>query len=157
VYAPLATCTTTPGCIGPHEAIYNALDSLKARLADPTVQGKAQAAVFNRLGNDTSENPITTTSFISYLMTKRPGFYDGLRSQFCYALLTTWSTLCWVPIIGNSVTVEDYFESDPSSDAETGTPSNPLLVFFRPPSIGYQSLGNNLGNEGTIFHEALHG
>lgn len=156
LYAPLPTCKATPGCIGQREAIYNALDNLAVRLADPTVRDKAQTAVFNKLGNDASGNPLTTASFIRYLKTKRPGFYDGLRSQFCNASLTTWRTPCW-PIVGNSLTVEDYFKGHLTTDAETGTPSNPLLIFFRPSSIVYESVGQNLGNEGLIFHEALHG
>jgi hypothetical protein len=156
-YPPLPTCTTTPGCIGPREAIYDALHDLVARLADPTVGGLAQTYVFNKLGKDSHGNPLTTAGFIRYLTQKAPGFYDGTRSQFCDAQLTTWSMPCWVPTIGNSVTVAQSFQSNPSEDAETGTPSNPLLTFFRPSSVVYSSLGNNLGNEGTVFHEALHG
>ena len=50
-------------------------------------------------------------------------------------------------------------KSEINSDtaALTGTPSYPLLVFFNPDAIGYNSLGQNLGNEETLFHEALHG
>jgi hypothetical protein len=156
-YPPLPTCTTSPGCVGPREAIYNALHDLAARLADPTVGALAQTYVFSKLGKDSNGNPLTTAGFIRYLTQETPGFYDGLRSQFCDAQLTTWSMPCWVPIIGNSVTVAESFRNNPSEDAETGTPSNPLLTFFRPPSVVYSSLGNNLGNEGTVFHEALHG
>uniref|UniRef100_Q01V11 Cell surface receptor IPT/TIG domain protein n=1 Tax=Solibacter usitatus (strain Ellin6076) TaxID=234267 RepID=Q01V11_SOLUE len=157
VYASLADCTTSPGCIGPREGIYNALDNLISRLGDPLVRDLAQTMVFNKLVNDTSGNPLTTASFLSYLTLKRPHFYDGLKSQFCYAQLTTWSTPCWVPIIGSSITVGDYFKAHPTSDAETGTPSSPLLTFYGASAIVYQNLGINLGNEGLIFHEALHG
>jgi hypothetical protein len=164
-YPPLQTCTTTPGCIGPKQAIYNALGDLIARLSSSALVGGlnetlsqlAQSQVFSRLGTDSKGVPLTTTTFIQYLMKKRPAFYDGLRSQFCNASLTPWSAPCYIPIIGNSETVEGYFQNNPSAGAETGTPSNPLLTFFRPAFILYPSLGENLGNEGAIFHEALHG
>ncbi len=156
-YAALATCTATPGCIGPHEAIYNALHDLITRLADPTVGGLAQTFVFNKLGRDAGGHPLTTASFTHYLTAKRPAFYNGLQSQFCDARLISGSTPCWVPLFGSSVTEETYFEENPLTDARSGTPSNPLLTFFRPSYILYQSLGDNLGDEATIFHEALHG
>ena len=53
-------------------------------------------------------------------------------------------------------TVAAYFGQH-TADAETGTPSNPLLTFFRPSGILYSSQGWNQGNEGMLFHEALHG
>lgn len=52
--------------------------------------------------------------------------------------------------------IKDAFDSD-GRDAVTGTPSYPLMTFFRATSISYASLGRNIGNESTIFHEALHG
>ena len=36
-FPPLAPCTDTPGCIGPRDAIYNALNDLVSRLRDPTI------------------------------------------------------------------------------------------------------------------------
>ena len=38
----------------------------------------------------------------------------------------------------------------------TATPSYPLFAFFRPEAIGFNNLGRNLGNEGIVWHEALH-
>jgi hypothetical protein len=45
-------CTTTPGCIGHYEAIYDALDDLISRLGDPTLSALAQTNIFDKLGND---------------------------------------------------------------------------------------------------------
>ncbi|MFY9726260.1 MAG: hypothetical protein WB579_12515 [Bryobacteraceae bacterium] len=157
-YPPLPTCTATQGCVGPREAIYNALADLIVRLSAPAVSGAAQSKVFSLLGTDSNGVPLTTQTFIAYLTKKKPGFYDGLRSTFCIGALVPWSTPCWLPIFSSESVAT--FLSDPShsdTDALTGTPSNPLLTFFRPASILYPNLGNNLGNEGTIFHEALHG
>src|SRR5205807_9780247 len=86
-FPPLDHCTATPGCIGHHEAIYNALDDLIVRLSDPTLAGLAQTNIFDKLGNDANGNKLTTQSFIRYLTSKRPGFYDGLRSSYCYSVL----------------------------------------------------------------------
>jgi hypothetical protein len=153
-YAPLDKCTQTPGCVGPYDAIYNALYDLERRLASGTVDTQK---LFGKLGSDADGKPLNTSTFLTYLKANRPHFYNGLKSKFCYARLTPWSEPCLIPLIGNSQTVEDYFKNTLTSDAETGTPSKPLLVFFRPSSIIYNNLGANLGNEGLVFHEALHG
>ena len=164
-------CTTTPGCIGPSEAIYNALDDLKRRLNDPAVSRLAQTEVFDLLGNDASGKKLTTASFVEYLTAKRPGFFDGLRSYYCKDALDAGSlgtaivtALFYAAASApkNSVltSVQYYLthpQMHPTSDAVTATPGNPLLVFFRASSVLYPSLGKNLGNEGLIFHEALHG
>jgi hypothetical protein len=157
-YPDLAHCTTTPGCIGPYEAVHDALSDLVARLRDPTVGGLAQTAVFNSLGNDANGNRLTTASFIGYLTKNTPGLYDGLRSNYCYAALTPGNGLCnYPPLNWISTKVGDFLANNPTAGAVTGTPSNPLLTYFRPSIILYPSLGDNLGNEGMIFHEALHG
>jgi hypothetical protein len=59
------------------------------------------------------------------------------------------------PIPGYQTVGDDFQNS--SLSAETDTPSNPLLTFFRPSAILYPDAGQNLGNEALIFHEALHG
>jgi hypothetical protein len=41
--------------------------------------------------------------------------------------------------------------------ALTNTPNNPLMTFFDPTQVAYNNLGENVGNESIIFHEALHG
>jgi hypothetical protein len=98
----LAHCTTTPGCVGPNEAIYNALADLVARLTNPalipnpespgqttTMAALAQTYVFNKLSNGPAgQPPYTTAKFIAYLTNKpRPGFYNGPLSSYCYSAL----------------------------------------------------------------------
>jgi IPT/TIG domain/Bacterial Ig-like domain (group 2)/Kelch motif/Galactose oxidase, central domain len=141
--------------------IYNALDDLVQRLKDPTIAQLAQTQIFNNLRG----KRYLTSDFISYLTATRPRFYDGLRSTYCSEILdNTFSELwCFQNWIGRytinlfSTDVRDKFT--PDVDALTHTPGNPLLTFFRPESIGQNpsGLGQNLGNEGLIFHEALHG
>jgi Bacterial Ig-like domain (group 2) len=175
-YPELDHCTAGGGCIGHYEAIYNALDDLIRRLKDPgivqsvkcdsqrypngcTASDLAQINIFDHLGSDKNGNKLYTTQrFLSYLGGNRPRFYGGLDSTYCYSSLTT-NAHCykeWYSRWLNSDLVKDKF-ADIRTDAVTGAPSNPFLSFFRPTSIGYTSLGENLGNEGTIFHEALHG
>lgn len=152
-YPSLSHCTSTPGCIGTHEAIYNAVSDLIVRLSDPTISALAQAQVFNKVGNG-----LTTQRFIDYIRSKRPAFYDATRSSYCVDALT-------VPLMRHFcsdfnillTSVAEYFRNNPDKYALTGTPSTPLLTFIRPKCILYDNLGRNLGNEGTIFHEALHG
>ena len=159
-FPSLDHCTSTPGCIGHFEAIYNALDDLISRLANPTTSALAQTNIFDLLGNDANGHHLTTQSFVQYLTGNRPHLYDGLRSTYCYAALdggSAWSFCNW-PLFNTQFTsVEEYFTSHAGANAVTGTPSYPLLTFFRSDEIGYASLGQNLGNEGTLFHEALHG
>jgi len=150
----------TPSCVMQHEAIYNALDDLIVRLSDPTVGALAQTNIFDPLKKDANGIKLTTQSFLSYLTKKRPGIYDGLRSTYCYFVLTGANSeiscfkFKYLNAAINSL-VKDNFHSDIS--ALSKAPSFPLLIFFRPSSIGLSSLGKNLGNESTIFHEALHG
>jgi hypothetical protein len=73
-FPALTHCTTTPGCIGPNEAIYNALSDLLVRLADRNVSNLAQTNIFDKLGNDTNGVPLTTTTFITYLRNRKPTF-----------------------------------------------------------------------------------
>ena len=152
-----------------YEAIYNSLGDLIARLNKPsTVAGPngpttlpdlAQTEIFNKLGTDESGNKLTTQGFLNYLKNK-PRFYDGTQSTYCYNILTGVSeSLCFDNSIAHifQQSVEDVFTANGGVAAVTGTPSKPLLVFFRPNAIGFSSSGQNLGNEGMLFHEALHG
>jgi hypothetical protein len=162
-YPPLASCTNAPGCIGPNDAIYNALADLVSRLQSPTIVGKdangnpltlgglAQSQVFNKLGSSW-----TTAGFVKYLA-KKPGFYNALNSSYCELSLLPGGDPCLLLKPTGTQTVSEYFNSNPKTDALTDTPSNPLVTFFRPTSILLQNSGMNLGNESTIFHEALHG
>jgi len=140
--------------------IHNALTDLLAKLATNAVGTLAQQEVFNLLGNDAQGNRLTTAGFIKYLKVKPPGFFDGLRSGYCYdslsdsyldALCLVWGSGFWL----NSVAL--HFNTSPGDTAVTGTPSNPLLTFFRPSSILSDNSGMNPVNEAVILHEALHG
>jgi len=163
-FPALDDCISAQGCIGSighYEAIYNALFDLIRRLGDPAVSTSAQTAVFDKVGTDASGNKLTTASFVLYLSTRRPGFYDGLRSNYCYDALTssTANALCYVPFVKWALltSVQTRLANNPLTDAVTATPHNPLRTFFRPSSILFNSVGKNLGNEAMIFHEALHG
>lgn len=115
--------------------------------------------MFNLLGRDVNGNKLTTQGFINYLTTKRPRFYDGKLSTYCYNTLTGGAP-CWLDIFasfGMYLTVSDYIAHNAGTDAVTDTPSYPLLTFLNPQSILWGSSGRNLGNEALIFHEALHG
>jgi trimeric autotransporter adhesin len=156
-FPPLADCLngSTASCIGPKQAIYNALDDLIARL--PGVSALAQTKIFNLLGNDANGNKLTTQSFLSYLISQRPRFYDGTLSTYCLGALSGSVVCKYPPVSWIAPSVADDFQSHPGTSADTGTPSYPLLTFFRPTSILYDNLGRNGSNEATIFHEALHG
>ena len=159
-FPSLDHCTTTPGCIGRHEAMYNALDDLIARLRNPTIAALAQAQIFDPLGNDANGVKLTTDSFIRYLTSKRPRLYDALRSNYCYDNLTPPSnegSICNRFPRFLVRTVHDFFTGSPDTGLVTGTPSYALLVFIRPSVVGFNNLGRNLGNESRLFHEALHG
>jgi hypothetical protein len=176
-YPPLSSCPNTPGCnggsVGYNEAIYNALTDLISRLnsttivrdlnsfppVNTTVGGLAQTYVFNLLGSTW-----TTSGFIRYLTSAKPKFYNGVTSSYCSASLLPGPSLpCSVrqniPLY--QTVSEDFQNTNPLTlvDAETDThsPGNPLLTFFRPTSILFDATGENLGNEATIFYEALHG
>ena len=158
-FPSLDHCKANPGCIGHDEAIYNALGDLLAQLTDPVVAPLAQTCIFDKLGNDVNGKKLTTASFIGYLTANWLGFYNGLQSNYCYSALSPQddSAFCNWRIVNNAFqSIGDYLTSY-GADAVTGTPSNPWRVFFNPSSILFNSLGINLGNEGLIFHEALHG
>lgn len=161
-YFPLVQCTN-PNCVGPRDAIYNALFDLIVRLSDARVAAAADANIFMRPNHrllDANGIPLDTRGFIRYLAGKKPDFYDGTKSTFCFDWLTP-PPLAPPCSIGHSISpgtsVGDYYIQHPATTALTATPSFPLLVFFRPSGILYQNYGRNLGNEGLIFHEALHG
>lgn len=98
-FPPLDSCTSTVGCIGPHEVAYNALDDLTSRLnSDPHLTAIAQSTLFDKLGNDANGNRLTTNGFINYLRSKRPELYNGLTSSYCYLTLTGGAP-CIVEII----------------------------------------------------------
>ncbi len=159
-FPSLDHCNTTPGCIGHYEAIYNALADLVLRLRDPRIAALAQAAIFDPLKNDANHVKLTTESFIHYLTSKQPRLYDALRSSYCYSNLQPRAnehSVCNIFFRILVQTVKDEFETSQDEDAASATPSYPMLAFFRPSVIGFNNLGRNLGNEGTLFHEALHG
>jgi hypothetical protein len=143
---------------GKNDAIYDALDDLVSRLNDPAISALAQTSIFNKLGNDANGFALTTQSFLRYLTSKRPLFYNGLISSYCYDSLTG-APCTTIPVLSwfNGETVEHHLENNPDEEASTRTPSYPQLTFFRPNSILDASQGRNLGNESMIFHEALHG
>jgi hypothetical protein len=151
-FPSLDHCAST-GCVGHYEAIYNALDDLSSRLtSDSSVSGLAQTNIFTKIGSDANGNALTTQSFVQYLTTKRPRFYDGLQSTYCYDVLTgTPEFLCFKnPFLHLLFSnVKDHFTD--GVEALTRAPSYPLLIFFSPSTILFPALGRNLGNEALIF------
>jgi len=161
-FPPLDHCTSSLGCIGHHEAIYNALDDLILRLQDPTIATLAQTEIFNKIGKDANGFRITTQSFIRYLTSKRPEIYNGLISNYCYDAMVPGlfgpSNICnHFPISILGRTVQQFFRFNKGTNAVTHTPHYPLLIFFDPTTIAFDNLGANLQSEGTLLHEALHG
>jgi YD repeat-containing protein len=170
-FPSLDYCTSTPGCIGHHDAIYNALSDLIVRLNDKTpitlldgstitLSGLAQTSIFNKLGRDQNGKAYSTNDFLSYLQTQTPLFYDGTISNYCAGDLTPpkLTLVCKIPVINSfRQKVQDAFATSPSRGALTATPQSPMLSFLRPQFIGFPATGKNLGNEATLFHEALHG
>jgi hypothetical protein len=158
-FPPLDHCVTTAGtpCIGPYEAIYNALGDLIARL--PALSALADQNIFTPLGHDSKGNPATTKGFLSYLTTQRPRFYNGVVSNYCYDALTSGSKCHENALLNFLLDGQDVQTTfnDARQSALSGTPSNPLLVFIRPSVVLFDNLGQNRGNEALIFHEALHG
>ena len=152
--------------------MYNALSDLIHRLQDPrilrydqngtpvTIGTLAQNNIFNQLGTDASGNKLTTASFVQYLVSAKPGFFNGVTSTYCEDVLVQPGYTCYknaiLKFILNGFSVKQYFQQH-SDEAITGTPSFPLLTFVRPTSVLYSSSGENRGNETLIFHEALHG
>jgi hypothetical protein len=158
-FPELDHCTTAPGCIGHYEAIYNALDDLISRLNNAAINSLAQTAVFDKLGTDQNGSKFTTAGFINYLSQKRPRLYDGTTSTYCKDSLDSGSTCFknWFLAFFNGTLVKDAFASPGDTSALTQTPGQPLLVFVRPSAILFASSGMNIGNEGLLFHEGLHG
>jgi hypothetical protein len=137
--------------------IYNALYDMIRRVAVKAISDKAQDNIFNELSKSTAKK-LETKDFLLYLNSKRPRFYNGTTSTYCHEALTGGPCFFIPPFTWfNGQSVQDYMEANPDHEAETGTPSNPLLTFFRPSSILDASQGDNLGNEANVFHEALHG
>jgi hypothetical protein len=94
------------------------------------------------------------------LLGRRPMFLDATASTFCHDALRTPTVqyFCTMPFLEEIAgTVQFYFAhaQDPP-DAETQTPSDPQLTFIKLSFILTERSGRNLGNEATIFHEALH-
>ena len=172
-FPPLATCTTSPGCLGPRDAIYNALDDLIRRLRSPTtitipnfsgnltfsgtLSDLAQAQVFSKLGKNLTGPAWTTPGLITYLTQLRPSLLDGTRSSMCWMSLIPWSTPCWILKLTTTTLVAGYIAADPDRGAVSALSSARLLTFFRPSFILFPNSGENIGNEATLFHEALHG
>ncbi len=141
-----------PG-IGPHEAIYDALDDLVDRLkSDSNLRDKAQQFVLDTVSTRW-EHPLPVAAFLNYLDGKgrfRPHFYDGTRSTFCYNVLKGGSDgACKEGYSGTKVM--SVFPTGTTTAAVTWTPPNPLYVFFNPALIGVQAAGRNLGNEALVF------
>jgi hypothetical protein len=159
-FPPLEHCTSSPGCLGPYDVAHNALSDLIRRLDTEPVPGsvaaRAQVEIFDKLHVDSNLSPATTAGFVRYIRSKKPLFYDGTESTYCYeSLQPVTSKFCnFLPFTG---TVKEHFENDSRENAAADTPSYPLLVFFRPTSLGFNDSGKNKGNEALIFHEALHG
>lgn len=168
-----------PLSTGPNQAIQSAHSDLINLLRDPTkvaggsacpagsngfcsLSDLAQAQVFDKIGADVNGNRLTTAGFVRYLQ-KGALFFDGTRSTFCKGALTSAleQYFCALPLYNDILgTVQAAFESSAGGqppDALTQTPSTPQLTFFSPSYILTSSSGMNEGNEGTIFHEALHG
>ena len=140
-------------------SIYDALDDLVDRLkTDSNLRDKAQQFVLDPVSTRW-EHPLPVAAFLDYLDGKgrfRPHFYDGTRSTFCYNVLKGGSDgACKGGYSGTKVM--SVFPTGTTTAAVTGTPHNPLYVFFNPALIGVQAAGRNLGNEALVFHEALHG
>jgi hypothetical protein len=172
-FPPLANCSTTPSTcpLGPGDAIWNAYQDLVYQLTNSDAcSGAAQLWVFNKInkywGGDTNGVPIDTKSFLRYL-SNTPHFVDGTQSTwefknaFCGSGRPWWrfqSLNCQPP--AGSTTIEASFLDEPTTSAETETPSYPLTIFFRPSGtygIQLATNGKNLFNESVFFHEALHG
>ncbi len=135
---------------------------------------------------DQNGNPLSTQTLIAYLTATTPRFFDGTKSNYCYNSLNPFqpnsvcdpksSILFNIPFIGPSLaatftgpSVAGYFQmySAPPTEVDiiTATPSTappikpltPMLSFFRPSYILTDFNGLNIGNEASLFHEALHG
>jgi hypothetical protein len=140
--------------IGPHEAIYDALDDLIQRLkTDANLESKAQEFVLSKVGK-------TVDELVNYLEGERPHFYDGTKSTLCDWILLggPLGAVCefWS---GAGVPVKELFRNPGLMATAWGGPGGhkPLYVFFRPAFIKLNAEGKNIGNEALIFHEALHG
>jgi len=167
-FPPLPSCfdfTLNPpiSCPGPREEIYEALADLITRLQSTTIvahdannnpltlSALAQSQVFKKLGGG-----LSTGGLINYLTNQTPLFYNGLTSSYCEGSLSGGPSCTWLTSLLLQ-TVSKWFASDTGREAESDTPHTPLRTFFRPSSILYNNGGKNLGNESTIFYEALHG
>ena len=130
-----------PG-VGPHEAIYDALDDLVARLkSDANLRDKAQDFVLNQVAARSGKQLLVNT-FINYLDGKgelRPNFYDGTKSSFCYSVLRGTQRTCSEGHSG--VKVKDRIPPGPDGGALTWTPHYRLFAFFQPESIGLNAAG----------------
>jgi hypothetical protein len=164
----LESCTSSPSCIGPlapGDLMKNALKDLIARLTNETlVRAAAEQHVFTKL-NASFRTTLDVDQFVNYLQesfdaTGIPGFYDGTKSGYCVDALRNppADALCHTPVVNLLLqSVSSRFAEPSRPQALTQTPSRPLKAFFRPSLILFQNEGRNRGNEGLIFHEALHG
>jgi hypothetical protein len=153
-FAPLQSCSDHKiPCPGPNEAVYAALDWLLSRLQDDC--SFCQELIFNRLV-DANDVPITKASFISYLTTKKPEFYDGRHSTAKrVGNLYTWNF--WDAATDGRTIDHEFALSGPQTDAITCTGCYPLKTFFNATKIDLTNQGVNDFNIGMIFHESLHG
>ena len=108
-------------------------------------------------GNDSNGRPLTTSSFISYLTKKKPQFYDATHSGYCWSAATGSLFVDLCNILPFEASISDIFRVQPGQEAATVTPWTSLVTWFRPSFILLNTSGRNMGNEATIFHEAIHG
>jgi alpha-tubulin suppressor-like RCC1 family protein len=147
--------------IGPHEAIYDALDDLIQRLTNDDALRERALEVLHRVRPAGEKNIQKVNEFVTYLKEHKPHFYDGTRSTMCYGTLTGGPdrTSCrFIPDgwFWNWFSVQHQFESDPKDVALSWLGVTPPHVFFNPAYIGLEAQGKNIGNESVIFHEVLH-
>jgi hypothetical protein len=157
---------------GPRDIVKIALSGLEDRLqAGGACPGK-QVAMFGKLGGkDANGNPANTSSFLSYLTSKTPEFYDGTTSNVLYSnvqcgegwsthYVYSWIQKIWQSCNGYSGSVSAFFASQ-NPDAITATPSYLLKIFFKPTAlINVQNGSNSILSDtvqSLVYHEALHG
>jgi hypothetical protein len=137
-----------------HLAIWKALKDLIARLKVEPTKSKARTELFNHFPGKTIEG------FIEYLE-RGAEIYDGTNSTFCWVTLRDggWKPSCWFNTVTVTEKVMDKFTSDAKLYAASWRGRSPTVLFFGPTAIGFNSSGSSLtlGNEGHLFHEALHG
>lgn len=149
-------------------AMDNALNDLIERLKYEPFRQLADIKVFTEMGNDRHGVPHTAEEFRKWLEAKRPSFYDGMKSTYCFASLVPPNIIpCsnnWKLSWANGDQVKATFAADSAAaayaNAATTNPPAAGIIFFRPSLIGLEpggsNTGINVGNLGLLFHELLH-